>query len=435
MDEAIENKLGAARTRLILDKPFLGALVLRLPIVAADPSWCKTTDTDMKKLYVNPAYIEQLSVEETQFALAHEALHCALSHFSRRAHRVKLRWDMACDFAINPILIEDGLKPPPHILCLREYMGMTAEEIYPTLIDNENDADNELGQDNSEGDQDQGEQSDQGDAKDTENKKLNSQQQNDADNGKGQSGDSEQSSPDFKQGGSADDFDDEMDNETQKEPPPTPDNDEIQTLSAQWQQRLAGAAQQALQAGKLSQSMARLVDHLLQPQLPWRMLLARYMSATAREDYSYTRPSSRRGEPAIYPRLRSHMVNIVVALDISGSIATKEIKEFLSEVDQIKAQVRARIALHACDTEVADEGPWEFEPWDELKLPIQFKGGGGTRFTPVFDWVEKQQMCPDLLVYFTDAEGEFPPSEPQYPVIWLVKGKAPVPWGQRIQLN
>ncbi|NOQ78354.1 MAG: hypothetical protein GQ546_03025 [Gammaproteobacteria bacterium] len=435
MDEAIENKLGAARTRLILDKPFLGALVLRLPVVAADPSWCKTTDTDMKKLYVNPEYIEQLSVEETQFALAHEALHCALSHFSRRAHRIKLRWDMACDFAINPMLIEDGLKPPPHILYLREYIGMTAEEIYPTLIDNENDADNELGQDNSEGDQDQGEPSDQGDAKDTENKKLNSQQQNDGDNGKGQSGDSEQSSPDFKQGGSDDDFDDEMDNETQKEPPPTPNNDEIQTLSAQWQQRLAGAAQQALQAGKLSQSMARLVDHLLQPQLPWRMLLARYMTATAREDYSYTRPSSRRGGPAIYPRLRSHMVNIVVALDISGSIATKEIKEFLSEVDQIKAQVRARIALHACDTEVTDEGPWEFEPWDELKLPIQFKGGGGTRFTPVFDWVEKQEMRPDLLVYFTDAEGEFPLSEPQYPVIWLVKGKAPVPWGQRIQLN
>jgi hypothetical protein len=27
----IENKLAAARTKLILDKPFLGALVLRLP--------------------------------------------------------------------------------------------------------------------------------------------------------------------------------------------------------------------------------------------------------------------------------------------------------------------------------------------------------------------------------------------------------------------
>ncbi len=422
MDEAVENKLSSARTRLILDKPFLGALVLRLPIVAADPSWCKTTDTDMKKLYVNPEYISQLNNEETQFALAHEALHCALSHFARRQHRVKLRWDMACDYAINPILIEEGLKPPPHIHFLREYKDMTAEEIYPMLKDNENDADSELGQNNEQGDNEQGEQSDQGDAKDTENQKLNNQQQNEGERGKGQTGEGKES----EQGSGESE---------QKEPPPTPNNDEIQSLTAQWQQRLAGAAQQALQAGKLSQSMARLVDHLLQPQLPWRMLLARYMSATAREDYSYTRPSSRRGEPAIYPRLRSHMVDIVVALDISGSISTKEIREFLSEVDQIKAQVRAKIVLHACDTQVSDKGPWKFEPWDELKLPIRFEGGGGTRFTPVFNWVESQEMRPDLLVYFTDAEGEFPEHEPQYPVLWLVKGKGPVPWGQRIQLN
>ena len=34
-----------------------------------------------------------------------------------------------------------------------------------------------------------------------------------------------------------------------------------------------------------------------------------------------------------------------------------------------------------------------------------------------------------------DADGEFPASAPHYPVLWLVKGKAPVPWGRRIQLN
>lgn len=429
MDEAIENKLSAARTRLILDKPFLGALVLRLPLVEADPSWCKSTETDMKKLYVNAAYIEQLSTEETQFVLAHEALHCALSHFSRRQHRVKHRWDIACDYAINPILVEDGLKPPAHILYLREYSGMTAEEIYPLLQDNENDASNELGQNPEQGDGERGEQSSQGEAKSTENQQLSQQQQDEGERGKGQTGEGKES----EQKQSPPDSSDEQDR--QKQPPPNLGNEEIQNLSAQWQQRMAGAAQQALQAGKLSKSMARLVDHLLQPQLPWRMLLARYMSATAREDYSYSRPSSRRGEPAIYPRLRSHQVNIVVALDISGSIASKEIREFLSEVNQIKAQVRASLTLHACDTEVTNEGPWEFEPWEELILPIRFKGGGGTRFTPVFDWVENQQLNPDLLIYFTDAEGEFPEHEPYYPVIWLVKGRAPVPWGQRIQLN
>jgi hypothetical protein len=113
MSDDIETKLAAARTRLILDKPFLGALVLRLPMVAADPRWCKTTATDARKFFYNPQFIGQLSSEETQFILAHEALHCALSHFARRQHRVKRLWDVACDYAINPLLIKDGLKAPP----------------------------------------------------------------------------------------------------------------------------------------------------------------------------------------------------------------------------------------------------------------------------------------------------------------------------------
>ena len=63
------------------------------------------------------------------------------------------------------------------------------------------------------------------------------------------------------------------------------------------------------------------------------------------------------------------------------------------------------------------------------------QGGGGTSFQPVFEWVERTGTRPDLLVYFTDAEGEFPLQEPNFAVIWLVKGQAKVPWGQRIQLN
>jgi len=53
----------------------------------------------------------------------------------------------------------------------------------------------------------------------------------------------------------------------------------------------------------------------------------------------------------------------------------------------------------------------------------------------VFQWVDRQGLRPDLLVYFTDADGEFPERAPNYPVIWLVKGRSTVPWGQRIQLN
>jgi predicted metal-dependent peptidase len=73
--------------------------------------------------------------------------------------------------------------------------------------------------------------------------------------------------------------------------------------------------------------------------------------------------------------------------------------------------------------------------WEAITLPEQVSGGGGTDFRPVFEWVAREDMGPDLLVYFTDAEGRFPEREPSFPVVWLVKGKAPVPFGTRIQLN
>ena len=404
MESEVETKLSAARTRLILDKPFLGALVLRLPMLAADPKWCRTTATDARAFYYNEGYIEGLTLDQTQFILAHEALHCALSHFARREHRAKHRWDLACDFAINPLLVKDGLKPPPGALYLDQFEGMTAEEIYPAIADMDEDTE------------------------------TLDQHLYDSENSSG-GGSSGQSGAAQERDSQGDRSEAEVDPEGGGAPQPKPlSESEREQLSVQWQQRLAGAAQQAMRAGKLGGGLARLVDHLLQPQLPWRMLLAKYMTAISRDDYNYSRPSRREGA-AILPSLRSSQVDVVVVLDTSGSISADEIREFMSEVDAIKGQVRARITLHACDAELAKDGPWDYEPWEEFALPRDFTGGGGTRFTPVFDWIQGRDRQPDLLVYFTDAEGEFPKQEPLYPVLWLVKGKSKVPWGQRVQLN
>ena len=408
-DSGVQNKLAAARTRLILDKPFLGALVLRLPLIAADSSWCKTAATDAKKFYYNRDYIHALDIQETQFVLAKQALHCALSHFARRQHRIKQRWDLACDYAVNPLLVNDGLKAPPGTLIDENFEGMTAEEIYHYIDELEN-----------------------------EDSEFDKQSQNSNDNDKH---DPTQNSADQEHEQSVQDSQEPSPNEEKNELSGLAPQPEVLTLqeqeelSIQWQQRLAGAAQQAMQVGKLGGSMARMVDFMLQPKLPWRMLLAKYMTASARDDYSYSRPSSRRGDPAIFPSLRSAQIDIAVGLDISGSVDDKEINEFISEVDAIKGTMRARITLLPCDAALAEGAPWIFEPWEELVLPTQLKGGGGTNFCPVFDWLDAQDQHPDLLVYFTDCKGTFPKIIPSYPVIWLVKGKQAVPWGQRVQLN
>jgi len=466
-NSAIETKLAAARTKLILDKPFLGALVLRLPMIAASPEWCKTTATDARAFYYNPDFIDSLDMSQTQFILAHEALHCALSHFHRRAHRIKHRWDVACDFAINPLLIDDGLRPPPEAPVFDEYRGMTAEEIYPLLDDNDQsetldqhlyDDENQdqpnqndkksppQSQSDQKGDSGQDNQGDKQDETtppdDTDEQNTGKGKQKDGDSGKG-SGHSEQekqqmagqgkSDKNSQQTGQQGDPGPNSKTEGAGKPPPlTPQ--EKENLSVQWQQRMAGAAQQAIQAGKFGGDMARMIDHMLQPRLPWRMLLADFMTSAARDDFSYMRPSRREGD-AILPSLRSSQIDLTIAVDTSGSIRDEEIDEFIAEIDSLKAQLRARIQLIACDSKIADGAPWTFESWDELRMPEDLKGGGGTSFVPVFDWASQQDKLPDLLVYFTDAEGEFPEYEPDFPVIWLVKGKHKTPWGRRIQLN
>lgn len=399
-DDIVQTKLSAARARLILDKPFLGALVLRLPLCAADARWCPTTATDARTLYYNPEYVQSLSVEQTQFMLAHEALHCALSHFARREHRVRQRWDLACDLAINPLLLKDGLASPPGALVRDGFSEMSAEEIYPFIEENpeERPLDGHLY-----------------DAEEKGNPAGPSEQSRSSEEGE---------ETKATEAG-----------ETQGAPRPAPLNSsERERLAAQWRQRLAGAAQEAKRAGKLSGPMERLVDRLLRPQLSWRAVLARYLTAIARDDYNYTRPARREGD-AILPSLRSNQVEVAVVLDTSGSVTEDEMNAFVAELDGLKAQVRARVLLHGCDAALAPGGPWVFEPWDEFRVPAGLSGGGGTNFKPAFEWLSRQDLRPDVLVYFTDAHGEFPSQVPDYPVVWLVKGNAPVPWGERIQLN
>jgi predicted metal-dependent peptidase len=409
--EVVEAKLTKARTQLILDKPFLGNLVLRLPLKAAG-SWCKTSATDAKSFYYSPSFIDKLNNQQTKFVLIHEALHCALTHFARRGNRDKHKWDLACDFAINPLLVKEGFRPPLDVPIFSKYESMIAEEIYP-MIDDSIDTepmDQHLYDDDPKNDADE---SDGGMKEDS----LEGEKDNDK-------GKSPKNKPSPGQANA--------ESLAEKPAPLTPD--EMQELSSKWQKNLASSAQLAQQAGKLDGEFAKLIDFFLQPQLSWQSLLAQYMSSLARDDFSYARPSRRSGD-AILPSLRSSQIDITVAIDTSGSISQNEIDEFVSEINAIKSNMRASITLIACDEKVNPNLIWRFEAWDELSFPASLGGGKGTNFNPVFDYLEQQDSPSSVLIYFTDAKGKFPEFEPNYPVMWLVKGKEPIPWGSRIQLN
>jgi predicted metal-dependent peptidase len=396
--EAVARKIAVARTRLMLERPFLGALVAHLPLV--ESTRCRGIATDARSIYYNALYLGELTLAETQFVLAHEALHCALNHFARRRSRLAERWNRACDYAVNQMLLDDGMTAPDVVDSEVRYRGLSAEEIYPLL---EGDADREGFDEHWFGGSDA-----------SAARVLDARR----------------------------DVTDVPDHSAQFLASHRDGVDELgmripmssAELAATWDDRLVASAHAALEAGRLGANWRAVLAQTTQPRLPWRSLLARFLASVARDDYSFQRPNRRGGE-AILPGLASTQANLVVALDTSGSVGTDDLRQFLQEIDALKGQLAARVVLLGCDSAIVPGAPWIFEPWDRLELPNDLAGGGTTRFGPVFEWVRQAGMRPDALLYFTDALGEFPEFAPSYPVLWLVKGNGTVPWGEHVQLN
>jgi hypothetical protein len=86
-------RIQKARTALLLDHPFFGTLLFRLGAQAR--SSIATMATDGVSLYFNPKFVEGLNSAELIGTLAHETMHPALQHHTRRGGRNPRRWNMA----------------------------------------------------------------------------------------------------------------------------------------------------------------------------------------------------------------------------------------------------------------------------------------------------------------------------------------------------
>ena len=122
--------LAAARAKLILGRDaksaFFATLVLRL---TPEPAWdLDTLATDGRVLPYHPPFVAGLSPDELVGVLAHEVMHCALAHPARRGGRDPAKWNVACDLAVNPLLLPAGVVLPAGRLMPGEgpYAGLRA---------------------------------------------------------------------------------------------------------------------------------------------------------------------------------------------------------------------------------------------------------------------------------------------------------------------
>ncbi|MGA3347067.1 MAG: hypothetical protein ABSC76_19640, partial [Terracidiphilus sp.] len=121
-------RIQKARTTLLLDHPFFGSLLFRLK--GRERRSIPTMATDGVSLYYNPEFIDSLNSATLAGVLAHEVMHPALQHHLRRSGRDPRRWNEACDYAINPLLLDAGLSLPGGVLVNHRFRGMSAEQIY-----------------------------------------------------------------------------------------------------------------------------------------------------------------------------------------------------------------------------------------------------------------------------------------------------------------
>lgn len=381
------DKITRAKVQLIISEPFFATVMLALKF--SENKETPTAATDGKNLEYNPAFIDGLDVEQTKGLIAHEVMHITNLHHLRRAGREPKKWNRACDFAINPLLV-DKFKLPEDGCIDKAYNGMSAEEIYKRLPDEPGDGDGQgkgQGQGKAQGAQSPGQK-----------------------NGNDPGGN-----------GQVDDTAAKTQAEHQKH-------------EAETKQLIAQAANTAKQQGKLPAHLERLIAEMLEPVIDWRSVLSSFLTEIARNDYTWKKPSKRFASMGLYlPSLESvERGKFVLMVDTSGSIDAKLLNQFAGEMQAILSDCAESITVMFIDAEL--NSIQEFESDEEMNLKPE--GGGGTDFKPGFDYLEEQGEEPAAVIYFTDGICNSFPKEPAFPVMWAIHDnkKFVPPFGEKIDL-
>lgn len=397
-----EVRIQKARTTLLLDHPFFGTLLFRLGGKASRS--VATMATDGVSLFYNPKFVDTLNAAELAGVLAHEVMHPALQHHTRRGDRDRARWNIACDYAINPILFDAGLTLPKDVLIDNRFRGMSAERIY-NLIEEDERQEGSSGQSES--------QAGNGSAAPEDGSVQNDEPGNEphapsTPGGVGQVLDATE--PEAESGPS------------------------VAEQAREWQIAVEQAETVAKVAGKLPGGAGRALEASKAAKVDWRELLRRAWSDTIPADYSWMRPNRRHVWSGLYlPGITSEGVGeIAIAVDCSGSVSSRQLGLFEAEVRSILEGQRPQL-VHVIYFDAAVRKVETYQAGQPISLsPV---GGGGTDFRPCFDWLEQHGIVPQTLVFLSDLCGTFPSEAPMYPVIWASTATSRAPFGQVVPLQ
>jgi predicted metal-dependent peptidase len=413
----LKTHMSKARARLLLKSAFFGTLLVTTPsIITRDPR-INTAATNGLKVWYNADFIAGLNVDELIGLIAHEVSHIALMHMFRRQHRDPMLWNMACDYAINGMLIAEGFRLPRGGLWDAKLTGMSAEQIYDMLVEEQ------PPQPQSQA----GGQGEPGDEGDDGSGGGQPQSGDEGDDGSGggqpQSGDGPPGAPKAAGQGvpgiGADLIEDDFGD----------DPDAAKAAKDEIRGRMVQAVNAGRMAGQLPAGIKRALEELIHPPVPWQDVLRPYMQSLVADDESWSRRNRRYSSVYLPRRSSPSLGKAVVIGDTSGSITDDDLKLIGGAVISIVEDTHPEVVYMLwADAQVA--GRQVFQRGDTVEL--EPAGGGGTDMrVPLAEAAEHE---PDVVILITDGRTPWPDTPPEFPVIVVCTSDKAIPFGEVIRV-
>lgn len=406
------KRIMVSRMRLLCNNGFYGLLLMHMKMNISnekESAWSDLND----KLYFNPEFLEQISDRELDYVLMHLLLHVVLKHLNRKGDFDDKYYDEAADIVVNSNILRSN-EGDLNSISLRNFGGVqenlvpggdegwkySVEEVYQILRDG---SDREFRRKKGSG----------------KNRKATG-----ANSTGSFSGWDYHNCDQNSDGG-----DDILQNQI-------------------WQERVMQAASAmkrrnaAKDVGQIPAFAERFLQDLKKPQTDWRTVLDEFIQEEI-NDYSFCPPDRRFDDsPFFLPDFNEkdyRVEKVLFMIDTSGSMSDDEISQCYSEIkgaiDQFDGKLEGWLGFF--DAVVVEPQPFI----DESEfMAIRPKGGGGTRFDIIFNYVaeEMKEEPPVSIVILTDGFAEFPKEAVSngIPVLWIIDNEEVTPpWGKVTRIS
>ena len=178
-------------------------------------------------------------------------------------------------------------------------------------------------------------------------------------------------------------------------------------------------------AGRMGAKVPRVIGELLEPKIDWREVLREFVSASTKgnDEFTWRRLNKRHlANDYLVPSVENETIGeVIVAIDTSGSIGSKELSEFASELASICEVTNPdKVRILWWDTAVHGEQVFEND-YANIAGLLKPLGGGGTHVGCVSDYVCKEKLQAECVIVFTDGYVE---SNIQWnissPTLWMI---------------